>query len=140
MTAPAGRNDGSPAGLALDSFGAGRFATIAGEEHEGDWAVVLVLTNEEPYLVPYEMVFRRSGGRWAEVTGNDSPGWRSAGDGEGFVTSWGEVPAGVSRVTVSYRGSTAAVGVRSRYYLAVFWGIRDSDFDPGALPRIVASG
>jgi hypothetical protein len=140
MIVPGQRNDGSPASLALASFGAGRFAKIGGEEQEGDWAVVLVVTNEEPHVVPYEIVFRSDGGRWADVAGNDSPGWRSAGDGSGFVTCWGEAPAGTSQVTVSYHGSMSTVPVMSGYFLAIFWGIRASDFDPSALPQVVTSG
>lgn len=140
MTAPEEWNDGSPAGLALASFGAGRFAKIVGEEQEGDCAVVLLLTNEEPYLVPYEMVFRRDGGQWADVAGTDAPGWRSAGDGLGFVTSWGEVPAGASQVTVSYRGATVTVPVLYGHFLAVFWRIRERDFDPSVLPEVASSG
>lgn len=129
-------DDRSPAELALASFGAGRFATVVGEERAGDWAVVLVLTNEEPYLVPYEMVFRQDGGHWADMAGNDSPGWRTTGDGQGFVTFWDEAPHGASRVTVSYRDTTATVPVVSRYFLAVFWSIPESDFDPAVTPQL----
>jgi hypothetical protein len=140
VTAPEERSAGSPAGVVLASFGAGRFARIVGEERQGDWAVVLALTNEEPYLVPYEMVFRRDGGQWTEVAGSDTPGWRAAGDGPGLVTCWGEAPAGARRVTVSYRGSTATAAVESGYFLVVFWGIREDDFDPAVLPQTAAAG
>lgn len=140
MTAPEERSASSPAGIALASFGAGRFARIAGEAQQGDWAVILALTNEEPYLVPYEMLFRRDGGQWTEVAGSDAPGWRAAGDESGLVTAWGESPAGASRVAVSYRGSTATAAVVSGYFLVVFWGIREGDFDRGDLPQVVARG
>jgi hypothetical protein len=39
-------------------------------------------------------------------------------------------------VTVSYRGVTVTVPVVSRYFLAVFWGVPESDFDPAVLPRL----
>ncbi len=133
------RSAGSPADIALASFGSGRFARIAGNAQRGDWAVVLALTNEEPHLLPYEMVFRRDGGRWTEVAGNDAPGWRATG-GLGLVTSWGAAPAKATQVTVSYRDSTARAAVVSGYFLAVFWDIREGDFDPGALPRVATSG
>ena len=137
MTDPDQRNgDGSPAALARASYGAGRFATVVGEERAGDWAVVLVLANEEPSLVPDETVFRRDGGRWEDIAGNDSPGWRSTDDGRGFVTFWGEAPDVASQVTVSYRGDTVTVPVVSRYFLAVFWGVPESDFDPAVLPQV----
>jgi hypothetical protein len=71
------------------------------------------------------------------VGGNDSPGWRSVEDGPGFVTFWGEAPGGTAQVTISYRGSTSVVPVVSQYFLAVFWGIRESDFDPDVLPQLV---
>jgi hypothetical protein len=64
----------SPAALALASFGAGRFATLVSEEQQDDWAVVLALTNEAPYLVPDEMIFpgTMTGGlMWAETTRRD---------------------------------------------------------------------
>lgn len=141
MTPPErGSGAGSPADLALASFGAGRFASVAGEARADDWAVVLVLTNEEPYLVPYEVDFHRDGATWAEVSGNDSPGWRSTGNGRGFVTFWGEAPDSPARVSVSYRGATAVVPVSAGHFLAVFWDIREGDFDPEVLPEISPPG
>jgi hypothetical protein len=85
------------------------------------------------------MVFRRDAGRWREVAGSNDPGWRSADGGSGFVTAWGETPEGVSQVTVSYEGASETVRVVSRYYLAVFWGVPEGDFDPSALPQVAAS-
>ena len=32
--------------------------------------------------------------------------------------------------------ATVTVPVMSRHFLAVFWGIRESDFDPGVLPQL----
>jgi hypothetical protein len=130
----------SPAGVALASFGAGRFARIVSEQQRGDWAVVLILMNEEPHLVPYEMVFRRDSDQWIEVAGNDAPGWRAVGDdGLGLVTYWGEAPSGASQITVTYRGSTTTAALASRYFLAVFWTIREESYDPDVLPQVAVS-
>jgi hypothetical protein len=127
----------SPAELARASYGQGRFATVVGEVRAGDWAVVLVLSNEEPYVLPYEIVFHRDGDRWSEVSGSDTPGWRSTGNGGGFVTFWGEAPADASQVTVAYGRVTAVVTVSERYFLAVFWDIEEDDFNPDALPAVI---
>lgn len=138
MTVPDQQNNDSPAALALASFGGDQFASLVGEVQADDWAVVLLLTNEAPYLVPYEMIYRRESGRWADVAGSDSPGWRSAGGVTGLVTFWGEAPGEASQVTVSYRGVTASVPVVSGYYLAVFWDVPEGDFDPGTQPEFMA--
>ncbi|MBV9792818.1 MAG: hypothetical protein JO016_02660 [Actinobacteria bacterium] len=139
MTVPDQPGHDSPAALALASFGDGRFATLAGEAQQGDWAVVLLLTNEKPFVVPYEVVFHRDGGRWSEVAGNDSPGWRSTGGANGLVTFWAESPGGESPVRVSYRGTTATVPVEAGYFLAVFWDVPEDDFDPAAQPELTPS-
>jgi hypothetical protein len=135
---PDQQSNDSPAALALASFGSGRFATLVSEVQANDWAVVLVLTNEKPFLVPYEMLFRRADGRWTDVAGNDSPGWRSTRDRQGLVTFWGEAPPGASQVTVSYRDATVTVPVESAYFLAVFWDVPEGDFDPAAQPELTA--
>ncbi|HLH58327.1 MAG TPA: hypothetical protein VKV33_04160 [Streptosporangiaceae bacterium] len=127
----------TPRDLAVASFGDGRYASVAGEARSGDWAVVLALTNEEPYLVPYEMVFRRDEGGWAEVAGNDSPGWRATGDAQGFVTVWGEAPGGATRVTVRFRDAGQTVPVSAGHFLAVFWDVPETDFD-GDVPAEVS--
>ena len=126
----------TPGDLAVASFGGGRFASLAGEARSGDWAVVLVLTNEEPYLVPYELVFRRDDGGWADVAGNDSPGWRATGHGQGFVTVWDEAPGGAVRVTVRFRDASQTVPVSAGYFLAVFWDVPETEFD-GDVPAEV---
>jgi hypothetical protein len=139
MTSP-GRDGGaaSPAELARGSFGAGRFASVAGEVRSAKWAVVLILTNEEPYLLPYEMVFHHEGDSWVEVSGSDTPGWRSTGNGRGFVTFWAEAPDNASQVTVSYGGGSAVVPVSHGYFLAVFWDVGENEFNPDALPEVTA--
>ena len=138
MTVPDQQRNDSPAELALASFGGGRFATLVSEARADDWAVVLLLTNEKPFLVPYEMVFHREEGRWADAAGSNSPGWRSTNGALGFVTYWGEALGGASQVAVSYRGITATVPVESGYFLAVFWDVPEGDFDSAAQPELTA--
>ncbi len=130
----------TPGDLALASFGGGRFASLAGEAQSGDWAVVVALTNEEPYLVPYEMVFRRDRHGWADVAGNDSPGWRATEDDRGFVTVWGEAPGGAARVTVRFRDASQTVPVSAGYFLAVFWDVPETDFEGDVPAEITTAG
>jgi hypothetical protein len=130
---------GTPRDLALASFGDARFASVVGEARSGDWAVVLALTNEEPYLVPYEMVFHRNGG-WADVAGNDTPGWRATGDGQGFVTVWDEAPGGAAQVTVRFRDASQTVPVSAGYFLAVFWDVPETDFNGDVPAEITTAG
>ena len=125
-----------PGGLAIASFGGGKFARVLQEVRSPEWSVVLLATNEEPYIVLYEMVFRLTGNRWAEVSGNDSPGWRRTGDRIGFVTVWRETKTAATQVTISYHGSTITRPVADGYYLGVFWNIPEDDFDPAAPPEV----
>jgi hypothetical protein len=129
----------SPSEVALESFGAGKFASVVRECRSSAWAVVLLATNEEPYVVPYEITLRFDGHSWVETSGNDSPGWRAIGDGQGFVTFWDRASVGASSVTV-VRGDTVKTSpVRYGYFLVVFWDVPERQFDPASLPQVIAS-
>ena len=153
MSVPDGGNpDGenaasSPSEQALKSFGDGRFAALvrechspaAGERDSPAWAVVLLATNEEPDVLPYEITFRSAGRGWDEVSGSDTPGWRNSEDGQGFVTFWDRAPAGASSVTVARGDVIATSPVRNGYFLVVFWGVPEQDFKPDSLPDVTGS-
>jgi hypothetical protein len=129
----------SPGEVALESFGAGRFASVVRECISPAWAVVLLATNEKPFVVPYEIALRFDGRSWVEAAGNDSPGWRATGDGQGLVTFWDRAAVGASSVTVAWGGTVQTSPVRYGYFLVVFWDVPEDEFDPASLPQITDS-
>ena len=129
-----------PGELAVASFGHGMFARVIQEVRSAEWSVILLATNEEPDVLPYEIVFHHAGNRWTEMMGSDSPGWRRAGDGNGFVTAWGETETDSPHVAISYRGVTITRPVTDSYYLGVFWDIPEDEFDPDAPPEVTGPG
>lgn len=129
----------SPSEVALESFGAGKFASVVRECRSSAWGVVLLATNEEPFVVSYEITLRFDGHSWVETSGNDTPGWRATGGDQGLVTFWDRAPVGVSSITVAWDDTIKTSPVRYGYFLVVFWDVPEHEFDPSTLPQIIDS-
>jgi len=86
MTTP--RREAAPSRLAeLARASSGKeVATVAVEVSAGDWRTGSCSQQAEPYVSLPKIVFHRDGDRWSEVSGSDTPGGRSTGNGGGFVT------------------------------------------------------
>jgi hypothetical protein len=126
----------SPGQVAVSSFGGGRFASVIREVISPPWAVVLLATNEEPDLYPYQVICHHDGREWEELGGGNGPGWSHTEGDLGVLTFWDDAPEGASSVTVSYRGTIDTSPVRYGYFLAVFWNVPDHEVGYGSPPVI----
>ncbi len=112
---------GTPKEAALASFG--RYARVLAGEQNGSHAVVLLGTNELPYLYPYQVVCSREGEGWVEGTGGNGPGWTYLENDFGVRTFWGEAPAGAESVRVPYAGTVYNAPVREGYFFLAVWRV-----------------
>jgi hypothetical protein len=91
---------------------------------DGEYAVVLLGTNEPPYLYPYQVICRRSRDGWEEEASGNGPGWTSVRGGDvGIETEWGEAPEGSSAVAVQHGAQRHRVAVTNGYFLFVAWNV-----------------
>lgn len=104
-------------------------ATAVAPDHSA--AVVLLGTNEEPFLHPYTCVCYRENGRWYEACGDGGTGlgWTSVswrGDVEddlGVLHLSGEAPEGAVEAIVEYGGQKHRVPVTNGYYVFACWDV-----------------
>jgi hypothetical protein len=110
---------------------------------DGREALVVLATNEEPYVEPYEVVCHREGDRWVGGIGSGGIGfgWSSTsvtddGTSLGVLRLAAEVPPGTEAVIVSWRGEEHRVRVSGGYFFFTRWNVPD-DFDETATPEAV---
>jgi hypothetical protein len=140
----------TPEHAALAGFPVGQARVLAiAQSPTGDHAVVLLGTNEEPVLYPYEVDCERDDSGWVERGGGNGPGWRAlapdqgdaAGNANlGVTTDWAEAPAQARAAVVRYRGDDHQVPVSHGYFLFAAWDVpaAESNERPevvGFLPR-----
>lgn len=89
----------TPEEAALASFG--RDAHVLASEQNGWYAVVLLATNEPPYLYPYQVVCSREKDGWEEGTSGNGPGWTHLDGGVGVRTFWDKAPNQAGSVHLS---------------------------------------
>jgi hypothetical protein len=108
-----------------------RYARAHGVVHspDGNHAVVLLGTNESPFLYPYQVVCGRGEGGWYEGMSGNGPGWSTtSSEGEpniGVATLWDEAPPGATAAVVSFEGHEHEVSVREGYFLFAAWDVPD---------------
>lgn len=97
---------------------------------DGNHAVVLLGTNEPPFLYPHQVLCGRGENGWCEGTSGNGPGWSSTRDAEdepnlGAATVWDEAPAGATAAVVSFEGGEHEVPVREGDFLFAAWDTPD---------------
>jgi hypothetical protein len=107
---------------------------------DGNHAVVLLGTNEEPYLYPYQVVCSLGKSGWVEGTSSNGPGWSStSSEGEpnvGVATDWDEAPPEATAALVSFEGQEHEVPVQEGYFLFAALNVPD-DIEGRRLPSFV---
>jgi hypothetical protein len=110
-----------------------RYARALGVVHspDGNHAVVLLGTNESPFLYPYQVVCGRGEGGWYEGMSGNGPGWSTtSSEGEpniGVATLWDEAPPGATAAVVSFEGhehecpSVRAISSSRRGMFPMIW-------------------
>ena len=118
---------------------------------DGSEALVLLATNEEPYIAPYEVICHREGTRWVGGGGMSGTGlgwssWSVAEDGLqlGVLRLVDEVPSGVGAVIVRWRERDYRVPVSHGYFVFTEWDVPE-DFEeelghPEAVRYVRADG
>jgi hypothetical protein len=99
-----------------------RYARVLGVAYspDGQHSVVLLGTNEEPCLHPYQVVCGLGESGWVEEMGGTGPGWSTIADDPhdsgapnlGVATLWDEAPEGAIAGVVSFHGEDHVVPVR----------------------------
>jgi len=113
----------TPEDAALASFG--RYARLLASEQNGSYAVVLLATNEPPYLYPYQVLCFREKDRWVEGTGGNGPGWTYLEGGLGVRTFWGKALNEEGNVRLLYAGTVYEAPVRYGYFFLAVWQVPD---------------
>ena len=119
-----------------------RYARVLGVAYspDRDDAVVLLGTNEEPNLYPYQVLCGRGEEGWYQGTSGNGPGWSSTSSpGEpniGVATDWDEAPPRARAAIVSFDGREHEVPVTNGYYLFAAWEVPD-DLAMGDHPSFV---
>lgn len=95
---------------------------------EGRRACVLLLTNEEPRLYPYEVIVERDEhGRWRAGASSNliGVGWTSTGveRDRGVLRLVAEVPPRARSATIRHGGSDHAVSVTEGWVLFAAWDV-----------------
>ena len=123
-----------------------RYARVLGVAYspDGNHAVVLLGTNEEPYLYPYQVVCGLGEFGWVEEMSGDGPGWSTTADDPhdseasklGVATDWDEAPPVAIAAVVSFHGKDHVVPVHEGYFLFAAWNVPD-DLAMGDYPSFV---
>jgi len=109
---------------------------------DGGEAIVVLGTNEEPYLYPYEVNCSRMGDRWFEGSGSNglgvgwSPRQRRGGEMLGVVRLSGEVHTQVREVIVAWNGGEHRCEVSSGYFFFTEWDVPQNFLDILGWPRV----
>jgi hypothetical protein len=109
----------------------------------GDDAFVVLITNQPPYVEPYEVHCFRDDGRWFVGTGSGGLGlgWSNTSktpegaEDLGVLHLSGEAPAGVVEVVVRWREDQYRVRVSDGYFLFTAWDERARVLDGPEWPR-----
>jgi hypothetical protein len=111
---------------------------------DGDEAIVVLGTNEEPYLYPYEEHCFREGGHWFGGSGISGIGFgwslrtiRESGPALGVVRLSGEVPDGVREVVVEWDGREQRVPATDGYFFFTRWDVPEDFRHTIGIPRAV---
>jgi hypothetical protein len=120
-----------------------RFLGIA-RSPDGNHAVVLLGTNEPPFLYPYQVVCGLGESGWVEEMSGNGPGWSTTADDPhdsgasniGVATDWAEAPPGATAAVVSFAGQEHEVPVREGYFLFAAWNVA-GDLAMGEYPSFV---
>jgi hypothetical protein len=107
-----------------------RYARVLGASvsPNGEYAMVLLGTNEPPRLYPYQVLCEREPDGWLESTSGNGSGWSSTSGRDdpeqfGVTTDWGQAPPDARAAVVSFRGADHEAPVARGYYLFVAWGV-----------------
>jgi hypothetical protein len=112
-------------------------------------AVVILGTNEEPFLYPYEVICYRKEGRWFEGSGSNGigVGWTTTSGGDrgemqlGVLRLVGEAPEGVRAVVVGYKSEEHRVPVlMNGFFIFAAWDVPDDYEPPEALRYVLSDG
>ncbi len=97
---------------------------------DGREALVVLATNEPPYVEPYEVVCFREGDGWVAGRGSGGLGigWSSTlisddGRNVGVLRLAGDVPAGVNAVVVHWADVEHRVPVAGGYFFFTRWDV-----------------
>lgn len=111
---------------------------------DGDEAIVVLGTNEEPYLYPYEVNCSRENGRWFDGGGSNgvgfgwSPRWRRDNEPTlGVLRLSGELHDDVREVVVAWNGREHRCAASSGYFFFTEWDVPEDFHDTLGTPRVV---
>jgi hypothetical protein len=111
---------------------------------DGHEALVVLATNEEPYIEPYEVVCYREGERWVGGSGSGGIGfgWTSTSIGEdgenlGVLRLADEVPRDVEAVIVRWLDEEYRVPVSGGYFFFTRWNVPDNSDEVADPPKAV---
>jgi len=118
-----------------------RYCRVLALEEHGDWAVVLLATNDPDDPYPLQVICRREDGRWLDWTSSNGGGFTTTGEGRVVVTLWDEAPAGAGAAHVLFERAEHRVPVQHGYFLFCAWEVEDDDAqwpDAHSWPKVVA--
>jgi len=113
-----------------------RYARLLGVVYSPDeeHAVVLLGTNEPPFLYPYQVICGRGENGWYEEISGNGSGWSTTSNLDeveagapnlGVITDWDEAPPEATAAVVSFDGQDHEVPVREGYFLFAAWDVPD---------------
>lgn len=101
-------------------------ARVVAKSEKGDYAVVLLQTNDRPPFEPYQVVCKRVEGGWLFWGGGNGGGWTRT-NGDGVLTYWEESDA--SAVRIRYGHEIHEVPVENGYFFFCKWNVPESHLD-----------
>lgn len=102
-------------------------ARVVAKCEKGDYAVILLETNDRAPFEPYQEVCKKVDGGWIPIVGGNAGGWTRT-NGDGVLTYWEEASAGTS-VRIQFRDEIHEVPVQNGYAFFCTWNVPESAID-----------